>query len=496
MKTITSALLLLSLALGSLPAQVPTAPPPLPPAEPGTTSPTIPVLFTAEQLDQMLAPIALYPDALIALILPASTNTSDVVLAARFLQAGGQPGQADLQPWDDSVRALAHYPQLVRWMDENLAWTKQLGDAFTAQPADVMNAVQRLRARARAAGTLSSTPQQQVVVQENSIVIVPTDPDIIYVPYYDPVVVYEPSYYRPSSYFTFSAGFATGWWMCYGLDWPRRHVWAVNHNDRERYWREHQRDWNRHVAPPPPERHREIHVWQPHRDFHPRPFNGRPVVSPAPRFDDHRGFPRDGRRESPPHSDQRRDGGYRPSHSSGTPETALATPRPVGPAIPASSADIRPIPADNVAPAISPAPSQHRRDRSFEPRGRNDYHPVPGTEAPRGAIRGPDTRPAFTPRPAPAPDIRAPVTDTRPRIPDTRPPPSYHTARPFVPPASSAALPPPRAPEPRIAPPMRTAPPQYTPPPPPPQQQQQQSSGDQSQTTGRGDNGRRPFIRR
>jgi len=112
-------------------------------------------LFTAEELEQLLGPIALYPDALIALILPATTAPSDLVLAARYLQAQGNAEQIDYQPWDDSVKALARYPTVVAWMDQNLAWTKQVGEAFASQPADVMNAVQRLRTQARAAGTLT-----------------------------------------------------------------------------------------------------------------------------------------------------------------------------------------------------------------------------------------------------------------------------------------------------------------------------------------------------
>lgn len=105
------------------------------------------------QLETLLGPVALYPDALIALILPASASSSDIVLAARYLAANQDPQQLDAQAWDESVRSLARYPDVIKWLDENLAWTQQLGTAFLAQPAEVMQAVQRLRARARAAGT-------------------------------------------------------------------------------------------------------------------------------------------------------------------------------------------------------------------------------------------------------------------------------------------------------------------------------------------------------
>src|SRR3954468_20689248 len=127
-------------------------------AQDETTSP----MRSPEELDQLFGPIALYPDALIALILPASTVSSDVVMAARYLRGNGDPARVETESWDDSVKSLSHYPEVVKWMDENLAWTKQAGEAFVAQPADVMNAIQRLRTAARAAGTLVDTPQQRV----------------------------------------------------------------------------------------------------------------------------------------------------------------------------------------------------------------------------------------------------------------------------------------------------------------------------------------------
>ncbi|MBC8010725.1 MAG: DUF3300 domain-containing protein, partial [Burkholderiales bacterium] len=101
------------------------------PAEPEKT------LLTPSQLDELLAPIALYPDPLVAIILPAATFPTDVVMAARYLKAGGDPEGIDDQSWDDSVKALARYPDVVKWMDENLAWTQQVGAAFVVQPAAV-----------------------------------------------------------------------------------------------------------------------------------------------------------------------------------------------------------------------------------------------------------------------------------------------------------------------------------------------------------------------
>ncbi|HET7238297.1 MAG TPA: DUF3300 domain-containing protein, partial [Terrimicrobiaceae bacterium] len=119
-------------------AQDQTQPPPLGPQS-APVSPSQPAVqpFTQEELKQLLGPIALYPDALIALILPASTVPSDVVLAARYVTGKGDPAQVGGQPWDESVKSLVRYPDVVRWMDENLAWTTQVGEAFLEQPADV-----------------------------------------------------------------------------------------------------------------------------------------------------------------------------------------------------------------------------------------------------------------------------------------------------------------------------------------------------------------------
>ena len=109
-------------------------------------------ILSQDSLKQLLAPIALYPDALIALILPASTVPSDVVLASRYIAGNGDPKQIPNQQWDNSVQSLASYPDVLTWMDQNLEWTTSLGQAFLVQPADVMNAIQQLRAQAQAAG--------------------------------------------------------------------------------------------------------------------------------------------------------------------------------------------------------------------------------------------------------------------------------------------------------------------------------------------------------
>jgi hypothetical protein len=184
---------------------------------PGTT-------YSPEQLDQLLGPIALYPDPMVAVILPASTVPSDITLAANYLAANGPAGGIDAQPWDPSVKALARYPDVVKWMNGNLDWTQALGAAFTQQPADVMKSVQQLRVQARAAGTLVNTPQQQVVMEGDDIRIVPAQPNVIYVPAYDPAIVYEtPGYAGP--FLTFGMGYPVGAWLSYQCDWDDFGIW-------------------------------------------------------------------------------------------------------------------------------------------------------------------------------------------------------------------------------------------------------------------------------
>jgi Protein of unknown function (DUF3300) len=205
--------------------------------------------LSAEQLDNLLAPIALYPDALIALILPASTVPSDLVLAARYLGSNGDPAQIANQPWEDSVKSLARYPDVLKWMDQNLDWTTTVGDVFLDQPADVMNSIQRLRAEALAAGNLFDTPQQTVIKEETWIRIVPAEPDVIYVPEYDPEVVYVRPYSQDlGPVLTFGAGFAVGSWLTYDLDWNRRGIYVGHWRPgwkRDRDWDRGDRDWDR-----------------------------------------------------------------------------------------------------------------------------------------------------------------------------------------------------------------------------------------------------------
>src|SRR6516165_6617204 len=170
--------------------EAPSAPPPV----------ASPPALRAEQLDQLLAPIALYPDALLAQILMAATYPLEIVKARRWLQdphhaalSGDQLAAAlDAETWDPSVKALVTLPQILTMMDTNLDWTEGLGAAFATQPPDVMDAIQRLRQEAAAAGTLWSNAQQRVTEEGQGIAIEPANPAYIYPPLYNPALVYGP----------------------------------------------------------------------------------------------------------------------------------------------------------------------------------------------------------------------------------------------------------------------------------------------------------------
>ena len=198
----------------------------------------------ANPLDQLMAPVALYPDPLISILLPASTFPSDIASAAAYLNGGGDPGRADEQPWDPSVRALAHYPDVVKWMGQNTAWTQATGAAFASQPSEVMGSIQRLRELARAAGTLTNTPQQQVVTNGDYIEIEPAQPNVIYVPRYDPGIVFvdQPYYGYNGPFLFFGPPFPFGPWLTFGCNWRGGGVFLVDWH----YWHGNGGWWRPH----------------------------------------------------------------------------------------------------------------------------------------------------------------------------------------------------------------------------------------------------------
>lgn len=232
------------------PAAAPAASPGAPAANPAPP-PSAPVQRSQEDLEKLVAPIALYPDPLLAALLPASTFPLEIVQAARLVKDTNNIPQVDAQPWDENVKAIARLPDVIAQMNDNIAWTSDLGDAFINQPKDVMNAIQALRAKAQESGALKSSPQQEVVVTNtvvtniveqqpvyvtNEVIQVePANPQVMYVPQYNPTVVYgSPAYAYPgyayppgpapgsvaaASVISFGAGLAVGALINNNCDW-------------------------------------------------------------------------------------------------------------------------------------------------------------------------------------------------------------------------------------------------------------------------------------
>lgn len=190
--------------------------------------------LSAEQLDNLLASIALYPDPLLAQVLPASTFVDQIDQAARWLRANpNNIAGVDSQSWDVSVRSVSHYPQVVYMMAEKMDWTTALGQSYVNQSTDVFTSIQRLRARAKGAGNLNSSKEQTVIVEQQVIKIVPAQPQVIYVPTYNPQVVYVQA--APSGPSTgtvvaatmiaFGAGLAIGAWLNNDCNWHTHTVY-------------------------------------------------------------------------------------------------------------------------------------------------------------------------------------------------------------------------------------------------------------------------------
>ncbi|MEM9383308.1 MAG: DUF3300 domain-containing protein [Planctomycetota bacterium] len=226
-----------------------------------------------EELDQMLAPLALYPDELLSQVLMASTYPLEIVEAARFAKANPDlkddalTEALEAKDWDPSVKSLVNFPDVLKSLDDQLEWTRKMGDAFLADQKAVLDTVQKLRSKAKDAGNLESSEEMKVTTEPSPesetkevIVIESAKPDVVYVPVYDPVVVYgtwwypaypppvyyRPPYYRPGVFITFGVGFAMGaaWGYAWGgCNWGRSSVNInVNRNvninaniDRNRY---------------------------------------------------------------------------------------------------------------------------------------------------------------------------------------------------------------------------------------------------------------------
>jgi len=338
---------------------------------------------TPEVLDALLGPIALYPDALVALMLPAATTPTDIVLASRYVSSKGDPAPVDAQPWSDSVKALVHYPDVLKWMDENLPWTQSLGQAFLDQPVDVMNAVQRLRARARASGALVDTPQQHVVTQGTTVVIVPAQPNIVYVPVYDPAVVYvqRTTVVVNRPFITFGFGYQIGSWFIYDCDWGRSTVWVVS---RPPNWQSQPQYWHHNVvySQKPPGQ-----PWHPANNYRPRsdPQAYSHAYSPRPIRLDPQNSPANSPQRPPVTPRPQGSPGMRPStpnrapHISRDRDELLAPAKPVLPPLPSLTPIIAPRPGFVKPPVIAPSSPSFKPE---PPMDRSHHQMAPSPAAP------------------------------------------------------------------------------------------------------------------
>ena len=230
----------------ALPSQTFAQPKPAPAVQAGATE------FNLEQLDAMLAPIALYPDELLTQTLMASTYPLQVIAASRWLQKGNNKdlkGDAlakalESESWDPSVKSLVPFPQVIALMNDNLEWTQQLGYAVATQQPAVLDSIQRLRRQAQKTGSLKTTEQQRVVVEKDTVVIQPADPQTVYVPTYQPAEVYGewpyPSYppvYLPPPPAYYPPGYVHQRWS--NDEWLRadrlaRLLWCIRYHDLHR----------------------------------------------------------------------------------------------------------------------------------------------------------------------------------------------------------------------------------------------------------------------
>jgi hypothetical protein len=201
---------------------------------------------SAKELEELVGPIALYPDDLLAIVLPASTFPLQIIEAARFLEAlENDPSLEPDEDWDDSVVALLNYPEVVELLNEDLDWTWRLGEAVVAQQADVISAIELFRDRAYAAGNLKSDDYQLVAHEGSSIQITPVQEDVIYVPYYEPerVVIYQPRpvyyyypraypvyYYPYPAYHSFYNPFFWGVTTAFSIGWHSHHLNVFHHS--------------------------------------------------------------------------------------------------------------------------------------------------------------------------------------------------------------------------------------------------------------------------
>jgi len=376
--------------------------------------------FRQEELDQMLAPIALYPDPLLSQILMAATYPLEVVQAARWSRSNnnlqGQDAVRAVEPmdWDPSVKSLVAFPQVLHRMDEQLDWTQRLGEAFIVQEPQVMESIQGLRQRAAAAGNLGSSEQMRVVQQGEHILIEPAGPQVVYVPYYNPAVVYGPWSWSayPPVYWGPPAGYYVGPGYWPGFFWSSGIVISAG------YFFGHF-DWHHHHVKVVPAMHRPpVHVDRRSMAHHvPAPSNTSPVRwqhDPVHR----RGVPyryaaaRQPSGQPPATRGNERSRPVTLHERSAQPESRNVAPQtrslPAAPKTPPERSDrIAPQPGDRLPVRSVHSENQHLQSRGPEPRpavvtpfrgaaprpvapatvARSDPRPYPPAERPRAAPR-------------------------------------------------------------------------------------------------------------
>ena len=379
--------------------------------------------FSPEQLDNLLAPIALYPDPLLSQVLVAATFVDDVDEAARWVRANGTNG-IDNQPWDVSVKAVAHYPTVIYMMADKIDWTTSVGQAYVNQSTDVMISIQRLRHMAHDVGNLVNTPQQQVLLEDDYISIVPYEPAYIYVPVYDPYICY---YRRPAwgLAITFGVGLLIGAWLNRDCDWhhrrvyyhgwqgggwidrsrPRVHITNVYVNNRYDNVVVNRNVIHRNVNPRNIDRYKSVHRdvnYNNIRDNNERlnrrnnvrvderssraPVNNkvinRNIDTGNPRLDQYRGHEGAARPDRPPQATQ--------------PQRA-ARPQPARPAPTVPARPVPTPPAARPAPAPAPRPAPHvfgRKEGNFDQRAASQRG-----QSSRGKMNQPSPAPRSAPQP-------------------------------------------------------------------------------------------------
>ena len=217
-----------------------------------------------QELDSLVAPIALYPDPLLAQTLAASTYPLEVIQLQQWmnnnksLQGKALADAVAKQPWDPSVQSLVEFPDVVQRMAGNIQWTTDLGNAFLAQQSDVMDAVQRMRKKAQDKGNLKSTEQQKVetkVIENKSVILVEqANPQVVYVPAYDPVVVYgaayypsPPIYYPPAGYYAAGMAISFGIGVAMGAFWGGGWGWGCGWGGNNNVYINHNNNFNRNT---------------------------------------------------------------------------------------------------------------------------------------------------------------------------------------------------------------------------------------------------------